>query len=1427
MQAFAVSYGFASALKEETASLPPTEDAELVAAITEDAALIKGRNKNALAMSYLVHALRGPTLMRFIMGCQTPEWPSGKAHVLMKKLRNKYAPEDMTTALEVKAALKKVSFGKPSEDPDKMFEKLAKIQNDCTMAKIDIDWNDMIATVIDIMPDKYQMLLVKYATKKGHTQDTYEEMEAAVTQYYRQTNKVKEDTEDTEVSLMQSSGFKGRCFTCKKHGHKASECRSGNRNSQDGQGAQGQRSQGAKTTCRHCGKKGHVESGCWLKNPSQQPEWFKKRQAKKEGNEASASQTDGPNIEVLVCSTDKLTFPPSMKLLEDPNVFVADSGASTHSTGHPSGLFETVQAAEGQHVMNANGKTEKTMSVGKLKGTFCDKFGNKVVDIVLDGVNYVPNQAMNLFSLTKAMKNGWTLHGSEDEISIEKGDLKIVFDLKIPTAKGYLVAGYIKRHVEAAATTVQTKVKMTAMAAHERLGHINENETRKIAKALGWELKPGEMGVCESCTIAKAKQKNVVKASKHVPAEKPNERIYLDIATIKKPEGSFPMSTNNVWRIMVDECTQMKITDFFPSKSGMVEPTCAKLNKWKQAGMPVKYIRMDNAGENKKLKERADSSDWKLGINFEFTARDTPQHNHLAELAFATLGNRGRAIMHKANVPLKWRYRLFPEAFKTVSLLDGLVPVMVNGKLATRFEHWGGSNPQFAKHLRTWGEAGTVKTRDKMTPKLSDRGVQCMFVGYALEHSGDCYRMWDPETNGIHESRDVIWLKRMYFKPTVTPAIETPAEIIFDEETPTAVEAGEGTRNEEQDTVDTPTDNKQGGGNAAANTTGNATTMVTTRSGRVVRPNPRYDGSALNYEIKLTEAEQAYFQAMQQYPEEYPFEVALVGAGIGGGFTNTNELHVMKYDEAIASADKEAFEKAIDEEYERMVKHKVFKAVPRESVPEGEKIIDSTWAIKKKSNGTYRARMTARGFKQVDGVHYREDNKSSPVVSDITIRIVFVLAIMAKMYMEVLDVKGAFLHGEFEDGERIYMEIPQGFEKHFPRNYVWLLLMTLYGLKQAAIAFWRKLVLMLTNIRFKRSKADPCLFFKWGPNGLTMITSVIDDMNIVGAKEDVLNAKEDIKRFFECDEVGETKEYVGLKLEYEPEQGYMKITQPVLLQSLDDEFEVPKGDPVATPGVPGEFLRSEEVNATATQQRIYRSGVGKLMHLAKWSRAEAANAVRELSKFAGTASWNHINAMYRVMRYMLDTPKRGLLLKPTGTWNGDPNYEFTILGRSDADWAKDPDTRRSVSGYKTFLEGAPVAYKCAGQRFVTNSSAESELGAATACAQDMLFVMRVLESMGLKVKLPMILEVDNKGAIDWVNSWTVGGRMRHIDVRHAFLRDLREDGLIEVKWISGLENSSDILTKNLPGPAFEKHAQALCGCDEYMQYVQDGANVRD
>jgi hypothetical protein len=68
-------------------------------------------------------------------------------------------------------------------------------------------------------------------------------------------------------------------------------------------------------------------------------------------------------------------------------------------------------------------------------------------------------------------------------------------------------------------------------------------------------------------------------------------------------------------------------------------------------------------------------------------------------------------------------------------------------------------NPKWTQYARTWGEAGTVKVKNKGTPKIANRGIQCMFVSYAKEHTGDTYEMWNPSTGRIHVIRDVIWLK--------------------------------------------------------------------------------------------------------------------------------------------------------------------------------------------------------------------------------------------------------------------------------------------------------------------------------------------------------------------------------------------------------------------------------------------------------------------------------------------------------------------------------------------------------------------------------------------------------------------------------------------------------------------------------------------
>jgi hypothetical protein len=385
--------------------------------------------------------------------------------------------------------------------------------------------------------------------------------------------------------------------------------------------------------------------------------------------------------------------------------------------------------------------------------------------------------------------------------------------------------------------------------------------------------------------------------------------------------------------------------------------------------------------------------------------------------------------------------------------------------------------------------------------------------------------------------------------------------------------------------------------------------------------------------------------------------------------------------------------------------------------------------------------------------------------------------------------------------------------------YVLLLLQTLYGLKQSAMAFWKKLLQAFHSMSFQRSKADPCLYFAWTTLGLVLWLSWIDDCLVAGQTEAVRKAKKKMTDRFDCDIIGNMNEYVGCKIERNTIEGWIRFTQPVLLQSYTDEFNLPEETKPTTPADDGQILVPCEPSdgVKETEQTSYRTGVGKLLHMMRWSRPDILNPVRELSRHMKVAAPVHLKAMLRVLKYCVDTPQRGLQLKPSRTWNGKPDFEFIVKGLSDANYATDPSSRKSISGYSVFLEDAPISMKSGQQKSVTLSTAEAELVSGTQCAQDMLFVMRVLESIGLKVKKPMILQIDNKGAVDLANNWSIGGRTRHMEVRQYFLRDLKMEGTILTQWLAGSEMSSDLFTKNLARPLFEQHMQTFCGVDQYMR----------
>jgi hypothetical protein len=388
----------------------------------------------------------------------------------------------------------------------------------------------------------------------------------------------------------------------------------------------------------------------------------------------------------------------------------------------------------------------------------------------------------------------------------------------------------------------------------------------------------------------------------------------------------------------------------------------------------------------------------------------------------------------------------------------------------------------------------------------------------------------------------------------------------------------------------------------------------------------------------------------------------------------------------------------------------------------------------------------------------------------------------------------------------LHIEIPEGFEEFYAEDEVLLLLVPIYGLRQAAMSYYAEANDGFKDMGYHRSTVDPCLFFKWTMFGLTLFTIWVDDNLAAARKEGLQFVKNSFMSRFDVDDVGNMDEYVGCKIERgENEKGpYFKLTQPVLLQSLTDELAIQQKK-WATPAEPGTVL-SKATRGTELEvkkQKRYRTGVGKLLHIMKHSRFDVMNATRECSKHMMVADEVHEKALNRLMEYLVFTKERGLYLQPNTQWDGDPEFEFTICGKSDSDYAKDPDTRRSVSGGIVYLNGAPVSCKCQGQKVVALSVTEAELYAVNMVAQDMLFVKRLLESLQLKVSFPMLLYCDNKGCVDLINNFSCGGRTRHVESRCLALREIKD--VVKVVWIKSEDNEADVFTKNLGGPSYEEH----------------------
>ena len=142
-----------------------------------------------------------------------------------------------------------------------------------------------------------------------------------------------------------------------------------------------------------------------------------------------------------------------------------------------------------------------------------------------------------------------------------------------------------------------------------------------------------------------------------------------------------------------------------------------------------------------------------MGINFKYTAVNTPQQNGRVERKFATLYERVRAMVNGARLNRKLRGGLWAECAKTATYHDNLDCDNDKGK-TRHFQFWKKDAKGF-KYMRTFGEVGIATQGEKMRGKLENRGLTCLYLGHAWNHADDVHRLLKLSTKRVIRSRDV------------------------------------------------------------------------------------------------------------------------------------------------------------------------------------------------------------------------------------------------------------------------------------------------------------------------------------------------------------------------------------------------------------------------------------------------------------------------------------------------------------------------------------------------------------------------------------------------------------------------------------------------------------------------------------------------
>lgn len=113
------------------------------------------------------------------------------------------------------------------------------------------------------------------------------------------------------------------------------------------------------------------------------------------------------------------------------------------------------------------------------------------------------------------------------------------------------------------------------------------------------------------------------------------------------------------------------------------------------------------------------------------------------------------------------------------------------------------------------------------------------------------------------------------------------------------------------------------------------------------------------------------------------------------------------------------------------------------------------------------------------------------------------------------------------------------------------------------------------------------------------------------------------------------------------------------------------------------------------------------------------------------------------------------------------------------------------------------------QSTISLSSTEAELVSLSTAVCHGTWLVRLLEDVGINLNNPITYFEDNQSTIRVAEDERGVGRLKHVDVKHLFVRDEIQQGRIVLQYVSTTNQLADVMTKGLPAGIFQKHRSNL------------------